>query len=107
MKYILTLLVLFSLAGCTTIHDAFCSHDQNIVYVDKPVWTPPAINMPTRPVLKSINNSSLTGSASSVLDTTTKNIQTDTAELSTYAEKLEGIIETVKATQPVSSVKGK
>lgn len=99
MRYIILLSLVF-LSGCNTFHDTFWEHKDKIIYVDKPIWTPPAIKMPPRPILKSINNSKIIGSASEVLDTKTKNIQTDLSEVTTYAEKLEGIVESVKDYKP-------
>ena len=90
MRYILIALMALSLSGCLTT----CT---KIEYVNVPVWTPPVIKPVTRPVLKS-------NTATEDLDLSSKTIQTDMNDLSTYATQLEQIITAVKSHQPASAV---
>ena len=92
MKYLLIVLIVL-LVGCKTTQ---------YVYVDVPVWTPPAFEKPVRPVLKSINNSKL--DASSKLDISSKNVETDMNDLATYANQLESIIQTISTYRAASAV---
>jgi len=78
MKKLYSLILLMLLTGCAT------SCEPKIVYV--PVWTPPVIEMPVRPVLISKGGTA---------DEIARNAELDLLDLSTYAAQLEKIISKV------------
>lgn len=80
MKYIMLSLLALSLTGCG------CFKTPETIYVKVPVYTPPSVDMPKRPVLVSKGGDA---------DAITKNAEKDLLDLKTYAIQLEKIISDV------------
>lgn len=78
MRILFVILVLM-ITGCAT----------NTVYVKVPVWTPPVLDKPVRPVMR--DNTNITQEGLIV-----RNVELNTLDLMQYAEELEKILEVIK-----------
>lgn len=76
---------LFLISGC----DTFCpKKDVTVPPATQEVWTPPKINKPDRPVLRSSDAAKTDANA-------IRNVELDLFDLKTYALQLECIVDTI------------